>query len=771
MKKILIFLISGYMYALSMGVQAQIDDLEIIGQTPGGAGYHVNWDQDGQKLIVGCGTSIWVYDMSDPENPVIVAKRPLLGIVNETEIYGDTLFAAATHDGVFALDYSSPGLDVIAHYDMKSMGDTAAYDMWRSNDTLYIADYFTVRMLKFNASTGFTKIGSFGGPKSFCVARRGNYIAVGNTSTLVTNGNIQIFSTQNLSAPVATWSSPYLNWVQDLQFADLRDDILYVCGGPENILFTESNFFAFQWDGALLTVVDTFELTGGIPLLAQLNVMNMDSRNDTVFLVTTAAFDTASFPLSYMPVIDATGLPGDTMKEIAHITPGLWHFDAALMHGTPYIAMSSEWLGVLVSDISALAFDDTLGLLPTGGWCVNNEVKDNLLLAAHEGFGMIAWNIDSLLFDHGFQCDAKEMHIHDLNKHYFSSDMEFLNDTLLMVNSTEVYNIQPWQQGGQIVLDYDMEKNFMVCMKRVYSNTGMKMVATYSDNISKPWIDVFDPFDHSGNYQRIYIDTTDSDPFGIEVFSDTIYYGRKYGADNYLVAQKIEDNQVVFLDSIKLTNTWGALSADVIHGISVDNGIIAVAYGPQFALFRWNGNELEELFTNFSFTERYYDCVLRNGYIYVADKFYGMKVFDISSLTEATLVAQCRGTGGWLNLYGSRSLSVASDGYIYLSDFHAGVLIIEPFDTTFISVEELENNDSPFQNLRMYPNPSTGIVNIELSQPGEIFIFNSNGQLIYSVLCDETSAQLNLSTLPQGLYYVCVMNSDGIKTSKLLLSK
>lgn len=766
MKKILFFLISCYLCVHSVKVNSQISSLDIIGQTQGGAGFHVNWDQSGQKLIVGCGTSLWIYDMTDPENPEIIARRPLLGVVNETELYGDTLFAAATHDGVYALDFSSPDLEIIAHYNMKSMGDSAAYDMWRSNDTLYIADYFSVRMLKFNGATGFSKIGNFGGPKSFCVARRGNYIAVGNTSTLFTNGNIQIFSIQNLTTPIATWSSPYLNWIQDLQFADLRDDILYVCAGPENILFTESNFFAFLFDGSTISVADTFELTGGFPGFAQLNVMNMDSRNDTVFLVTTAAFDTLSFPLTYMPVIDATGLPVDTMKEIAHITPGLWHFDAALMHGTPYIAMSSEWLGVMISDISTLAFDDTLGLLPTGGSCVNNEVKDNLLLAAHEGFGMIAWNIDSLMFSNGFHCDATEMHIHDLNNHYFCSDVEYLDDTLLMVNSSVVYNIKPWQMGGQAVEEFDMKKSLMVCMKRIYTNTGMKMLASYTNNISKPWIDVFDPFDHSGNYQRIFIDTTDSDPYGIEVYRDTLYYGRKYGTENYLVAQKVENNQVVFLDSVKLTNTWGALSADVIHGISVENGVIAVAYGPQFALFRWNGNELEELFTNFSFTERYYDCVLRNEYLYVADKFFGMRIFDVSSMSGATPVAECRGTGGWVNLYGSRSISVASDGHIYLSDFHAGVIIIEPFDTTFMAIDQ-PTNEPNHQNFNIYPNPNDGSFSIELSDNAQILIFNNNGQLIYSVQPSGPETHLELPMLSEGIYFVSAMFLNEIVTKKM----
>ncbi|MBU0764343.1 MAG: hypothetical protein KJ607_05870 [Bacteroidetes bacterium] len=107
----------------------------------------------------------------------------------------------------------------------------------------------------------------------------------------------------------------------------------YVCGGPADLLFTASWFFALQYTGDSLYAVDSFVVDGGIIGFAQMNVMNMDSRNDTVYLVTTAAYDLQSFPLTYMPILDASGLPNDTISKIGYVIPGLWHFDAALMDG------------------------------------------------------------------------------------------------------------------------------------------------------------------------------------------------------------------------------------------------------------------------------------------------------------------------------------------------------------------------------------------------------------------------------------------------------
>ncbi len=701
---------------LYVGLHAQTT-LDIIGQTPGGAGHHVNWDSIGQKLIVGCGTSIWVYDFSDPQNPQIVAKRPFTGFVNETSVYGNVLFAATTHDGVYALDYTSPDLDIIHRYNMKNMGDSAAQDLWRSNDTLYVADNKMVRALKYNPATGFSKIASFGGPASYAVARRGNFIVVGNKATLVSDGNISVYAYQNLTTPVAVWSSTWVNVVQKVRFADLRDDIIYVCAGPENILFTKSNFFALQLNGSTLSPVDTISVEGGILGIAQMNIMDYDSRNDTLFIVTTAAYDVFSFPLAYMPIVDASGLPIDTMKKIGFVLPGLWHFDAAVMDGTPYLAMSSEWCGFLVSDVSQLSPYDTLGLFETGGWCVNAKPKDSILWACHEGWGLVAYEKDSLLYTSGFHADAIRMHIYDLNNHFFCFDVEFLNDTLMMVNSSEVYNIKPWQQGGQPQMAYDMGKNWMNFMSNIHTNTGQRMIATFDNLLGSKWIQLINPFDMGGNFPVLAMDSMNSCTRGMYVSGDTVYYGKKIGNDFYLVAQRAYNDAFVFLDTIKLTMPWGALFASEIMGISVENGIIAVGYGPQFALFDWSGNNLHEMFVDFKPTQRIMDIELRNNLAYVADRFYGMKIYDVSSHTQAVLVAETKGTGGWTNVFGSTAITVGDDGTIYLSDFHAGVFIIEAYDTALVSIPEKVTTKTGNAIFTVYPNPASGSFTVQID-PG-----------------------------------------------------
>lgn len=744
-------------------VSAQVTELARIGQTPGGAGFQINYDPGSKHLIVGCGTSIWVYDTHDTANIHVIAKRPLSGLINETDVYGDILFVAATHDGVYALDGTSDSLTVLAHYSMRNMGDSAAYDMWRSNDTLYIADNFRVRMLKYTHGGGFHHITSFGGPTAFCVSKRGNFIAVGNQGSLLTSGNISVYASGNLGTPLAQWSSTWVNVVQDIQFADLRDDIIYVCAGPEDLFLTKSNFFALQLNGSNLTVLDTFHLTGGITGFAQLNIMNMDSRNDTIFLVTTAAFDASTFPLSYLAVIDASGLPSDTMEKIGYVIPGLWHFDAALMTGTPYLAMSSEWLGFLISDVSHLLPDDTLGLFATGGWCVNNHIRGDTLWACHEGYGLVAYKIDSLKFGQGYDTHSKLLHFFDIRNHYFVYDFEFLNDTLLAINASHVFNLKPWFNGGEPQLLYKMNKFAMLMMKNIFTNAGQRMVATFDNIIGAKWVALFNPFDSVNHCPDLFVDSTFSDASALAVSNDTVYYGKKIGSKYFLLAAKAFNNQLVLIDTIQ--------TADAVRSISVENGLIAAACAKTFYWYEWSGNTLVQKGKLFDWFQTAQSITVKNKILYVGDKFKGLKVYEINPSNLAILKAKAFGTGGWKNLYGSGPITIGNDGAIYMSDFHAGVIIYEAYDHTLSILDH-----QPCQNdliLFVYPNPASGQFTVELKGSffSELSITDILGKEIMKVNCDKLSKlSVYHHEWPSGLYLIHVRDKMGfVRTGKVIV--
>jgi len=750
-----------FLFGFSSLGYSQMEILERLGQTPGGAGYHVNYDSASQRLFVGCGTSIWIYDTQDTANYHVIARRPLLGLVNETNLYGDILFVAATHDGVWALDATSDTLTPIAHYEMT--GDSAAYDLWRTNDTLYIVDGKKVRMLKFDSTNTFTRLATFGPNNSFSVARKGVYVAVGAQG--IPKGTVMIYRYDNLEVPVAMWQNNNVWNLQDIQFGDLRDDIIYVCGGAQNLLFSLSYFYALHHDSAFLSAVDSFSVPGIIGF-AQANINNMDSQNDTLFISTGAGLNNLLQPI--VPVYDATGLPDTAMVHLADIRPGLWHFDVARMHGTPYLAMSSEWLGVLINDVSQLQPEDTLGFLETGGWCQRAYIRGDTLWACMRGYGLVAYELDSLYYKAGYMNDPKILHIFT----QFVGDMAFINDSLIILSNGELFNLNPWYQGGYPELIGEISVGAIETIRTIHTNTGTRVIAGLT-NLLLPLrqIALYDPLDSIHGYPLLDIDSTNSNVNGLLISGDTIFCGKKIGNTYYLAMFRVVNDSLILLDTVPAPGE--------INGISRDGSTVAITCGMfWFAWYYVDGNTLVQMGTHFDWYISPQAVYLKNNLVYLADKFFGLTIYQLTEPPEATLVAECRGTGGWTNMFGSTNVTVGPKGMIYLSDFHAGVIIIEPFDSTLVASPQYPLSHSE-QMVTIFPNPSKSAVTLIIPTETtlanvEINIYTLQGKEVASYHFAEIlpgfQVRLNHNSLPAGMYICTILsNNVFISSGKLVL--
>ena len=734
-------ILSLLLIVLSPILHSQIIELNKLGQTPGGAGFHVNYDSTSQRLFVGCGTSIWVYDASDTNNIQLVAKRPLLGIVNETALYGDTLFVAATHDGLWALDVTTDTLRPIAHYETK--GDSAAYDMERSNDSIFLANGKKIQLLKFNAATGFVKINEFGVPNAMGLCRKNNLIAV--CSRFLLNGIISVYDLNNLASPLASWTNNTIYLVYDVQFADLRDDIIYICGGSNDV-GTTGQFYALQLSGNSLTPVGHYTING-VYGLAMAVIINMDSRNDTLFLATTAGLNGVE---TDVPVLDATGLPNDSLKVIAHIRPGLWHFDVSLMRGTPFLAMSSEWLGVLISNVSQLAPEDTLCFLPTGGWGHGAYLYGDTLWVCNEGYGLVAYKMNDLYYNAGFIQNPAIFHIFT----QFVSDFTFVDDTLIVLNTTQIFNIKPWLLGGYPALVDDINNDGWTRVKKINTNAGVRIIA--GDLIALS-LKIYNPYDSQNAYPLLGTLSIQNDAKGFTVCNDTVWCGLKTGSTFSLAAYKVENDGFQFITSLPAPGE--------IINIAVNNDIIAVACSNAgFAWYQLNGNTLEELGRLTGWANDCSGIFLKNNYMYVANKLKGLQVYDISNPATPILSATSKGSSGWEGRYGSTGVKVADNGTIFLIDYHGSVFIIEPFDTTQTHIKIISDKNSCFF---VYPNPVNDFIHISNNSdiPTCDFTFtlyNSLGQLVKSFQIKEDNAiTLNVKTLHKGTYFLNISNKKG----------
>lgn len=71
-----------------------------------------------------------------------------------------------------------------------------------------------------------------------------------------------------------------------------------------------------------------------------------------------------------------------------------------------------------------------------------------------------------------------------------------------------------------------------------------------------------------------------------------------------------------------------------------------------------------------------------------------------------------------------------------------------------------------FTNIKIYPNPSTGFINISnLKETSHVRIFNIAGQIVKDVMVGANDSRIDIQDLAQGFYFV---ELEGKKTIKLL---
>lgn len=95
--------------------------------------------------------------------------------------------------------------------------------------------------------------------------------------------------------------------------------------------------------------------------------------------------------------------------------------------------------------------------------------------------------------------------------------------------------------------------------------------------------------------------------------------------------------------------------------------------------------------------------------------------------------------------------------------------IINPFPINPVSVEETLLNED---DLNIYPNPTTGNINIELStiQKFSYQIFNLIGKTVTNGQVNNNQTTLNLSSHPAGIYFVKISSTNGSVTKKIILT-
>ena len=117
--------------------------------------------------------------------------------------------------------------------------------------------------------------------------------------------------------------------------------------------------------------------------------------------------------------------------------------------------------------------------------------------------------------------------------------------------------------------------------------------------------------------------------------------------------------------------------------------------------------------------------------------------------------------GGSIVLYDSES------EIIYSTSGNYG----EGGESFFRTIGSLSINDNNLQNVIIYPNPTTSILNIENAENSMIEIYDLLGRVVLSENNISISKQLNVSNLSTGTYLIKISNNNKVITDKFIINK
>jgi hypothetical protein len=97
---------------------------------------------------------------------------------------------------------------------------------------------------------------------------------------------------------------------------------------------------------------------------------------------------------------------------------------------------------------------------------------------------------------------------------------------------------------------------------------------------------------------------------------------------------------------------------------------------------------------------------------------------------------------------------------------HNGKATVMKYDSVFVGINEPRES-----RLLLYPNPATDKITIETSQTpiqSQLSIMNLNGQEVMTHQITQPMTQMDISSLPQGVYFVRLTNDRTMEVGKFM---
>ena len=111
------------------------------------------------------------------------------------------------------------------------------------------------------------------------------------------------------------------------------------------------------------------------------------------------------------------------------------------------------------------------------------------------------------------------------------------------------------------------------------------------------------------------------------------------------------------------------------------------------------------------------------------------------------------------------------------NEIHIVVMVIEQSTGEIVNGVEVELDitsgikEANSSNFNIYPNPTTGIVNISGVKDAQVVVYNMLGAVVYNEANASATTTIDLSSFNAGNYIVKVINNDEVSTQKIVLTK
>lgn len=111
---------------------------------------------------------------------------------------------------------------------------------------------------------------------------------------------------------------------------------------------------------------------------------------------------------------------------------------------------------------------------------------------------------------------------------------------------------------------------------------------------------------------------------------------------------------------------------------------------------------------------------------------------------------------------------LADNGETCESDYAAS--LNDP-EQNYVAIDLTSTNENQALDFKLYPNPTNGLITIELEGLQIVMVYNALGQVLISKEADGNSLQLDLSGFEGGLYWVKIISQNRIAVKPLVISK